>query len=41
MSPMSSAPKPVGLLVGREYSFPLASSLLLSAIMTWLFYVLR
>jgi len=22
MSPMSSAPKPVGLLVGREYSFP-------------------
>jgi len=26
---------------GREYSFPLASSLLLSAIMTWLFYVLR
>jgi hypothetical protein len=26
---------------GREYSFPLASSLLLSALMTWLFYVLR
>ena len=26
---------------GREYSFPLASSLLLSALMTWLFYFLR
>ncbi len=26
---------------GREYNFPLASSLLLSALMTWLFYVLR
>jgi len=26
---------------GREYSFPLASSLVLSALMTWLFYVLR
>ena len=26
---------------GREYSFPLASSLLLSALMTWLFYVFR
>lgn len=26
---------------GREYNFPFASSLLLSAVMTWLFYVLR
>ncbi len=26
---------------GREYSFPFASSLLLSAIMTWLFHILR
>jgi len=26
---------------GREYSFPFASSLLLSALMTWLFYLLR
>ncbi len=25
---------------GREYNFPLASSLLLSAIMTWLFHIL-
>jgi hypothetical protein len=26
---------------GREYSFPFASSLLLSALCAWLFYVLR
>jgi len=26
---------------GREYSFPLASSVLLSALMTWLFHLLR
>jgi len=26
---------------GREYRFPLASSMLLSALMTWLFYLLR
>jgi len=26
---------------GREYSFPFASSLMLSALMTWLFYLLR
>jgi hypothetical protein len=26
---------------GREYSFPFASSLLLSALMTWLFYLVR
>jgi len=26
---------------GREYRFPLASSVLLSALMTWLFYLLR
>jgi DUF2905 family protein len=26
---------------GREYNFPFASSLLLSAVMTWLFYILR
>jgi hypothetical protein len=26
---------------GREYSFPLTSSLLLSALLTWLVYVLR
>ena len=26
---------------GREYSFPIASSLLLSAVMTWLLYLLR
>ncbi len=26
---------------GKEYNFPFASSLLLSAVMTWLFYVLR
>jgi hypothetical protein len=26
---------------GREYSFPFASSLLLSALMTWLFYLMR
>jgi hypothetical protein len=26
---------------GREYNLPFASSLLLSAIMTWLFYILR
>jgi DUF2905 family protein len=26
---------------GREYNFPFASSLLLSGILTWLFYMLR
>ena len=26
---------------GREYNFPFASSLLLSALLTWLLYVLR
>ena len=26
---------------GREYHFPFGSSLLLSALMTWLFYLLR
>jgi len=26
---------------GREYRFPLASSVLLSALMTWLFHLLR
>lgn len=26
---------------GREYNFPFASSLLLSAVMAWLFYVFR
>jgi hypothetical protein len=26
---------------GREYNFPFASSLLLSGILTWLFYILR
>jgi hypothetical protein len=26
---------------GREYNFPFASSLLLSGLLTWLFYILR
>ena len=38
---MSVMPMKVGLLCGREYSFPFASSLLLSALCAWLVYALQ